>query len=80
MVAASAAMTMRSPTTASRKKWFPVTTTLKSISPGSDQPTARSQRLPDSRTRAMPTSRSQPTWKLGIAAYWLVKDGGCRTR
>jgi hypothetical protein len=28
----------------------------------------------------MPTSRSHPTWKLGIAAYWLVNDGGWRTR
>ncbi len=60
---------MTSPTTASRKKWLPVTTTLTSISTGRARPTARRHGFVASRTSAMPISRSQPTWKLGIAAY-----------
>ena len=30
--------------------------------------------------RTMATSRFQPTWRLGIAAYWFVSDGGWSAR
>ena len=29
---------------------------------------------------AMPASRFQPTWRLGIAAYLFTRPGGCSTR
>ncbi len=41
---------------------------------------ARSHTVVAAVTMAMPTSRSQPECRLGIAAYWLTNAGGCSTR
>jgi hypothetical protein len=57
-----------------------VTTTLNAIASGSRHPSARSHSCRPSTTRATPINRFQPTWKLGIAAYWFTSDGGCKVR
>jgi hypothetical protein len=57
-----------------------VATTAKAIAAGIRTENARrtSDLLVPKST--MPTSRFQPKWRLGIAAYWLVQRGGCSVR
>ena len=55
-------------------------TTANAISTGSTQPITRTSRLPAAVAIEMPTRRSHPACRLGIAAYWLTKFGGWRTR
>lgn len=61
-------------------KWFAVSTTAATMATGIATPTARSRVCLAATTMANPMSRSQPTCRLGMAAYWLVNTVGCRTR
>jgi len=40
----------------------------------------RTNRLRLTRNSSIPRSRFQPAWKLGIAAYSLMNDGGSTLR
>jgi hypothetical protein len=47
---------------------------------GMATPMARTRVCPAATKMASPMSRSQPTCRLGMAAYWLVNMAGCSTR
>jgi hypothetical protein len=57
-----------------------VSTTAVAIATGRASPTARTTVCRAARKMASPISRSQPTCRLGMAAYWLVNIGGWSTR
>ena len=80
MSAASAISTIAAPTTTSITKWLAVATTANAIATGITTAKARRSQCPVAPKTTMPTSRFQPAWKLGIAAYWLTRAGGrsCR--
>jgi hypothetical protein len=47
---------------------------------GMATPTARTNVCRAATKTASPISRSHPTCRLGMAAYWLVNIVGCSTR
>jgi len=73
---ANAISTIAAPTTTSITKWLAVATTANAIATGIAMAKARTTRCPVAPNSTMPTSRFQPAWKLGIAAYWLTRAGG----
>jgi hypothetical protein len=61
-------------------KWFAVPIAANAIASGMTTANARTTRRRVASKTTMATSRFQPTWRLGIAAYWFVSAGGCRAR
>ena len=73
-------MTTAAPATTSSTKWLAVAMTENAIAPGIRTPNARRSRYRLTRKSSIPSSRFQPAWKLGIAAYSLMNDGGSTLR
>jgi hypothetical protein len=67
---------MNAPATTSTTKWFAVATTASAIATGIATAKPRTTQFRDARNNTIPTSRFQPAWKLGIAAYSFTSDGG----
>jgi hypothetical protein len=57
-----------------------VSTTAVAMATGIATPMARTSVCRAATKMASPISRSHPTCRLGIAAYWLVNIAGCSTR
>jgi hypothetical protein len=72
--------TTRSPAATSTTKWFAVATTAKPMAIGDATAKALTARFVVVRSRTMPTTTFQPTCRLGNAAYWFVRPGGCSAR
>ena len=72
--------TTTAPAKTSSTKWLAVATTENAIAIGMSTANARSATLRLTRNSSMPSSRFQPAWKLGIAAYSLMNDGGSTVR
>ena len=64
------------PAGTSSTQWLPVATTATDISTGNSTHVARSSQERVAPNTTMDASSNQPTWKLGIAAYWLTNPGG----
>lgn len=73
---ANATSTIAAPTMTSITKWLAVATTANAIATGIARAKARRSQWRVAPKTTMPTSRFQPAWKLGIAAYWLTRSGG----
>ena len=73
-------MTTAAPATTSSTKWFAVAITENAIAHGMRSPNARRMRCRLTRKSSIPSSRFHPAWKLGIAAYSLISDGGSTVR
>jgi hypothetical protein len=57
-----------------------VATTASPIAAGKATAATRRSTCLAARKTAIPTSRFQPKWRLGKAAYWFVRPGGCSAR
>jgi hypothetical protein len=68
------------PAGTSTTKWFAVATTASDIAIGNTTAMIRSARLATAVSSTIPTRRFQPTCRLGNAAYWFVRPGGCSAR
>ena len=68
--------TIVAPTTTSITKWLAVATTASAIAAGMTTAKDRRSQCRVAWKTTIPTSRFQPAWKLGIAAYWLTRSGG----
>ena len=68
--------TIAAPTMTSNTKWLAVAKTANAIATGIARAKARRSQCLVAPKTTMPTSRFQPAWKLGIAAYWLTRAGG----
>jgi hypothetical protein len=73
-------ITTSAPPTTSSTKWLAVAMTENAIATGMTRPNARSSGFRLTRKSSIPSSRFQPAWKLGIAAYSLISDGGSTVR
>lgn len=72
--------TTPAPAKTSSTKWLAVATTENAMAIGISTANARSATLRLTRNSSIPSSRFQPAWKLGIAAYSLMNDGGSAFR
>lgn len=68
------------PPATSTTKWFAVATTANIIASGDKTAKVRTARWADVPKSTIPTSTFQPACRLGKAAYWFVKPGGCSAR
>ena len=73
-------ITTSAPATTSSTKWFAVAITENAIAAGMSSANVRNSGLRLTRNSSIPSSRFQPAWKLGIAAYSLMSDGGRTVR
>ena len=61
-------------------KWFAVLIAANAIAAGITTAKARTALRLVAWKSTIATSRFQPTWRLGMAAYSFVNDGGCSAR
>ena len=76
----STSRTITTPTMTSATKWLAVATTAKAIAAGMSTAKPRTSQWRDALKAITPTSRFQPAWKLGIAAYSLTNERGSSCR
>jgi hypothetical protein len=72
--------TTATPPATSTTKWFAVATTASIIVSGKRTAKARTARWVVVPNSTIPTRTFQPACRLGKAAYWFVRPGGCSAR